>query len=110
MLNIDTAAARLAREIIASEEAIDEALIRATGLMHSAALAQRDVGMTVSAQSQSTMLRMQKIAQGLIEARGEAARVHSQLTDLGRELGATEQPTKPDVGFTRARSGQSIAA
>jgi len=95
-LTLDAATARLAREMSASETAIDDALVSATSLMHSAALAQREFAhLAPAVRSQSTMLHLSKLMSGLIEARGEALRVHGQLLDIGREMGATESPYCP---------------
>lgn len=96
-ITIDAATARLIREMGASESALDDALINTISLMHTAALAQREFSNAPMAKSQSTMLRLTKLVSGLVEARGEASRVHGQLLDIGREMGATESPYCPDA-------------
>ena len=78
-LDLTTATARIARELGESEVAIADALAKTTALLHSAAMAGRDVPGAPKIESQRALLRLQKIVGGLIEARGEAARVHDQL-------------------------------
>lgn len=94
-LTIDAATARLARELEASESTISDALVAASALMHSAALAERDIADIPATQAQAALLHLNKMVSGLIAARGEAMRVHGQLRDLGREMGATESPYCP---------------
>jgi hypothetical protein len=94
-LNKEAAAARLIREMGASETTIADALVAASSLMHTAALAQSEFADAPALQTQSALLHLNKLLGGLIDARGEAMRVHSQLLDLGREMGATESPFCP---------------
>lgn len=94
-LTKNAATARLMREMGASEATIADALVAATSLMHTAALAQRDVADAPALKAQSALLHLTKLLTGLVEARGEAMRVHGQLLDIGREMGATEVPFCP---------------
>ncbi|MDP4574114.1 hypothetical protein Q9K02_03035 [Qipengyuania sp. G39] len=91
-----TAFARIGREMSATEQAVADAIVAASALMHSAALAHRDVGEGSPVEVQKTFMRLLKLNGGLIEAQGEALRVHDQLMDIARETGATEQPTCPE--------------
>jgi hypothetical protein len=99
-LTIDAATARIARELHASEAMIGDALVSAAALLHSAALADRDLCEAPVRKSQSALIHLNKMLAGLIEARGEAMRAHSQLRDIGREMGATEIPYCPPVEGT----------
>ncbi|MEQ5789315.1 hypothetical protein J3454_15595 [Erythrobacter sp. NFXS35] len=99
-LTVTAATARFNREMMASEAAIADALVAATSLMHTAAIAQRDFPDAPVIQSQSALLHLNKMLASLIESRGEAARVHGQLRDIGREMGATEIPFCPDAEAT----------
>lgn len=100
-ITIDAATARLIREMSASETAIDDALVSATSLLHTAALAQREFADAPVTKSQSALLHLNKLLAGLIEARGEALRVHGQLLDIGQEMGATESPYCPERSATK---------
>ena len=84
-LDLTTATARIARELGESEVAIADALAKTTALLHSAAMAGRDVPGAPELESQRALLCLQKIVGGLIEARGEAARVHDQLRKIAVE-------------------------
>lgn len=94
-LTIDSATARIVRELNASEATINDALIAASALMQSALIADQAVAAAPALKVQSTLLHLNKMLQGLIEARGEALRVHGQLLDIAREMGATETPYCP---------------
>jgi len=109
-LNLHTATARIAREMGESELAIADALVKATALLHSAALASRDVEHAPVLESQNALLRLQKITGGLIDVRGEASRAHGQLRKIAIETGAGEEPTCPDEAFTSAEYATNIAA
>ena len=111
MLDVNTATARLVREMRETETAIGEALVRSTGLLHSAALAQHQVGGASAAQAKAVLLRMTKLSTDLIEAQGEAQRAHGGLLKIGHEMGAMEEPTCPDgYSFTGAFNEADIAA
>lgn len=94
-LEMNTATARLVREMGVSEDMITDALVATTALLHSAALASRDVPDAPVLKAQSALLHLNKMLASLIDARGEAMRVHTQLLDIGREMGATETPYCP---------------
>lgn len=94
-LTTDAATARLARELHASEGTISQALVAASALLHTAALAEQDIPDAPALKVQSALLHLNKMIHGLIEVRGEAMRVHGQLLDIGREMGATETPYCP---------------
>lgn len=91
----DAATARFAREMVASETTIAEALVAAASLLHTAALASREFSDLPALKGQATFLHLNKMVTGLIDARGEALRVHSQLLDIGQAMGATESPYCP---------------
>lgn len=94
-LTIDAATARILRELHASEATISEALVAASSLLHSAALADQQIGEVPALKSQAAFLHLNKMLSGLIDARGEALRAHGQLLDINREMGATESPYCP---------------
>jgi hypothetical protein len=94
-LDINTAAARLARDMGQAETTIADALVAVSSLLHSATLAGRDISDAPALQTQSALLHLNKLMTSLVDARSEALRVHSQLLDIGREMGATESPYCP---------------
>ena len=96
-LEITAATARLIREMAQSEETIADALVATTALFHTAALASREVPGAPALETQAAFLNLNKTLAGLIEARGAAMRVHGQLLDIGREMGATETPYCPRI-------------
>jgi len=96
-INLDAATARLAREMGDSEAAIADALVAVTALLQSTAVAQRDIADAPAVQTQAVLLHMNKLLADLISARGEALRVHGQLLDISREMGATEIPYCPPL-------------
>lgn len=109
-LDLTTATARIARELGESEVAIADALTKTTALLHSAALASRDVAGAPELESQRTLLRLQKIVGGLIDVRGETSRAHGELRKIAVETGAGEEPTCPDKSFTSAEYVKTVAA
>ena len=96
-LEVNAATARLVREMNAAEETIADALVASAGLLHTAATASREVSDAPVLKAQAALLHLNKMVASIIEARGEALRVHGQLLDIGREMGATETPYCPPV-------------
>jgi hypothetical protein len=94
-LNVNAATARLSRELDTTETTIAEALVASASLLHTAAVASRDNSEAPVLKAQSALMHLNKMISGLIEARAEALRVHGQLLDIGREMGATESPYCP---------------
>lgn len=106
MLDSHSATARLVRQMKSTESAVSNALIEALGLMHTAAIAQRDVAAPV-VKTQAAMQRMSKMVEGLVSAQGDTLRVHGQLRDVSRVVNAPDEPTCPDQEiFTTARASQ----
>lgn len=96
-LTLTAATARLVREMEVSEIAIADALVATSALMHSAALAQREFPEAPTIKAQSALIHLNKTLTGLVDAQVEAKRVHSQLLDIAREMGATESPFCPEA-------------
>ena len=108
-LTIDAATARIVRELHNSEATISKALVAASALLQSAALAEQDIPDAPALKVQSTLLHLNKMIHGLIEARGEAIRVHGRLLDIGREMGATETPYCPPNTAVLTEQNQQAA-
>ena len=102
MLDTHSATARLVRQMKSTESAVSNALVEAIGLMHTAAIAQRDVE-APAADTQAAMLRMTKLVEGLVSAQSETMRVHGQLSGVSRIVNGPAEPTEcPDPPFTSA--------
>lgn len=95
MLDRHAATARLTRKMKSTESAISNALVETLGLMHSAAIAQRDVRPD-PAESQAALLRLNKLVDDLLSAQSDALRAHGQLAAISREVNGPEEPTCPD--------------
>lgn len=109
-LDLNAATARLMRDMAKSETAVAEALVAATTLLQSAAIAQRDVSGASFVDAHSVLIRLNKMTAGLVEVQAETRRAHGQLLKIGQEMGATEEPTCPDSVFTSAEAQSSEAA
>ena len=109
-LDQNTATIRIIRGMRDSEGAIAEALVAATALIHTAALAHRDVGGASVANTHAAFKRLTDMTTGLLEVQAQAARAHGLLLKIGGEVGALEEPTCPDNGFNTGHQDTSIAA
>ena len=98
MLDRHAATARLTRQMQSAENAVSTALIETLALMHTAAIAQRDVG-SAPRESQAALLRMSKLVETLVDANSDTLRTHGLLADIAREVNGPEEPTCPDDAF-----------
>ncbi len=94
-LTTTAATARLTRELDTAERTLADAIVATASLLHTAAIASRDNADAPPLKTQSALRHLGNPMSGLVEARGEALRVHGQLLDIGREMGATESPYCP---------------
>ena len=101
-LDLHTATARIAREMTEAETAIADALVATTALLHTAALAQRDVGGAPVAHTKATLARLNAMTTGLLTVQSDAVRAHGHLLKIGAATAAGEEPTCPDKAFTTA--------
>ena len=106
-LDLNTASARLSREMEGAETTIADALVAACALLHSASLAGRDIGVAPPLQTQSALLHMSKLVASLVDARSEALRAHGKLLEIGREMGATESPYCPPRNMVELQQQQA---
>ena len=109
MLNVHSATARIARQTISSETALDDALVEVSALLQTAASVQKEFPDAPALRVQSTLVHLGKTLNGLLEARGEIMRAHGQLLDIAREMGATERPKCPDYAFATVVEDQQAA-
>jgi len=91
-MTVPVAQMRIARDISAAEQALDEALIRHSSLFTTMVSARRETGSSPFT-GHEALLRLAKAQQALLEAGGNLARVHGSLLDVQREVcGADECP------------------
>jgi hypothetical protein len=106
-MNVDSAQARIARELIDAELAVDEALIKQSMLFTSLVTARRDLGLA-STTGQEALLRLAKSQQSLLTAGGDLARVHGQMRAVGTEITGELVSDCPPGGTTK--TGRLAAA
>lgn len=108
MIDRNSATARITRQMRSTEGAVSDALCESLALMHSAALAQRDVG-GAPVKSHLALKSMERLLGGLLSAQEEALKIHNQLANISREVNGPEEPTCPDENFFTT-SEQAAAA
>lgn len=109
-LDRHSASARLGRQMQAAERSISASLIETSALLHSAVIAQADVGGVPVAQSHAALMRLNRMITGLLSVQGDAARAHGQMLDIHRELAGPEEPTEcPDEVFRTAELNEMSA-
>jgi hypothetical protein len=88
-MTVPVAQMRIARDISAAEQALDEALIRHSSLFTTMVSARRETG-SGPFTGHEALLRLAKAQQALLEAGGNLARVHGSLLDVQREMGIAD--------------------
>lgn len=106
-MTVNAAQARIARELIEAEQAVDEALIKQSQLFTSLVTARRDLGMA-NTYGQDALLRLAKSQQSLLSAGGDLARVHGRMLAIGTEVKADMVSDCPAGGSTT--TGLHVAA
>jgi hypothetical protein len=97
-MTVPVAQMRIARDINAAEQALDEALIRHSSLFTTMVSARRATGSSPFT-GHEALLRLAKAQQALLEAGGNLARVHGSLLDVQKEVcGADECPPNEPIG------------
>jgi hypothetical protein len=81
-MNIDIAAARIVREVPATEASLDDALISVSLLIKTLVQARRDTGVAAST-GQSSIIRLAKAQLSLVTISNDVLRVHKELAKLG---------------------------
>lgn len=92
MLDLNSARARLGREVNEAEAAVGAALVAATGLLHSAATARIQVPDVDPTLGHDMLKRLTKSVGDLITTRGDIMRVHGGLTVISEDAGILEEP------------------
>jgi hypothetical protein len=98
-MTVNAAQARIARELIEAEQAVDEALIKQSQLFTSLVTARRDLGMA-STYGQEALLRLAKSQQSLLAAGGDLARVHGRMRTISSEITGELASDCPSGGTT----------
>jgi hypothetical protein len=81
-MNIDIAAARIVREVPATEASLDDALISVSSLIKTLVQARRDTGVAAST-GQASIIRLAKAQLSLVTISNDVLRVHKELAKLG---------------------------
>ena len=82
---IASMAARLQRDVPATEGRIDDALVAVSSLLTTIVSARRDIAGVPVAAGQATIQRLAKAQLALVGVSGEVLRVHGELTRIGTE-------------------------
>jgi hypothetical protein len=106
-MNFDAAQARISRELIEAEQAVDDALIKQSMLFTSIVTARRDLALA-STTGQEALLRLSKSQQSMLSAGGDLSRAHSHMLEIGTEIRGDLVSNCPAGGTTK--TGQLAAA
>jgi hypothetical protein len=79
----ELAAARISREVPATEACLDDALISMSSLIKTVVQARKDTGVAAST-GQGTIVRLAKAQMALITASNDVLRVHKDLANLAQ--------------------------
>jgi len=104
--SINTMAARLQCDVPNAEARIDDAMIAVSSLMTNMVTARREIGVAAKT-GHSSILRLAKAQVSLVEVSGDVLRVHGELAEIGREMGAYDLRECPNVA---AATGVRLAA
>lgn len=80
--------ARISRELVDAESALNDALLKQSQLFTSMIAARRDV-VPGHFTGQDVLMRLNRSQQELLASGGDLARVHGRLVDIGREVAGT---------------------
>jgi hypothetical protein len=81
-MNVDMAAARIVREVPATEASLDDALISVSSLIKTLVQARRDTGVPAST-GQASIVRLAKAQLSLVTISNDVLRVHKDLAKIG---------------------------
>lgn len=92
---IQTAAARLSRQVPEAEAAIDDAMLKLTDVIATSIGARRDTGFR-EAVGQAAIGRLHRALGSMISVQADLLRAHGNMATLGFETGIMDEPTCPD--------------
>lgn len=94
MLNIQTAALRLRRELTAAEKASDEFLLHMAAIQSTIIAARIEIDVPMNT-GQDALVRLQRAMAQAIAAQSDLFRVHETLASVGREVMGPDEPYCP---------------
>lgn len=106
---VQTAAARLRREIPAAEAALDEAMLRTTDVIRTILTARLEAGVPAHV-GQEALLRLHKVQSSLLDAGSNIFRVHSQAADAAVVYCGADEPTCPPSGTDESETVTALNA
>jgi hypothetical protein len=106
---IASMAARLQRDVPATEGRIDDALVAVSSLMTTIVSARRDIGGVPVAAGHATIQRLAKAQLALVGVSGEVLRVHGELTRIGTETAGYDLHECPEVAPSAGHPLRSVA-
>lgn len=95
--SITTTAARLQRDVPATEFRIDDALVAVSSLMTTIVTARRDLESIPAVAGQATIQRLAKAQLALVGVSGEVLRVHGELARIGTETAGYDLHECPET-------------
>lgn len=98
-MQIELAAARIAREVPATEACLDDALIQVSTLIRTVVQARRDTGVAAST-GQATIARLAKAQMALLNASSDILRAHKDLSGLAQVHAGMDIHECPKVSAT----------
>jgi len=98
-MQIELAAARIAREVPATEACLDDALIQVSTLIKTVVQARRDTGVA-AATGQATIARLAKAQMALLTASNDILRAHKDLSGLAKVYAGMDIHECPKVEGT----------
>src|SRR3546814_20302058 len=96
-ISITSTAARLRRDVPATEGRIDDALVAMSSLMTTIVTARRDIGSIPSVAGQATIHRLAKPQLAPVSVNGDVLRVHGDLARIGTETAGYVPHVCPDA-------------
>lgn len=100
---------RIARDLHQAEAALDEALVRQAQLLQTMVGARRGTGVAPFL-GQEALMRLVKSQQAMLDAGGELARVHGQLSTIALETCGGNDACPPAALLEGAELGETDSA
>src|SRR6478609_8298418 len=109
-MTVPVAQMRIARDVRAAEQALDEALIKHSSLFTTMVSARRETGSEPFV-GHEALLRLAKSQQALLEAGGNLARVHGSLLEVQKEkCGVDDCPPNERTGSLLEQAPAELSA
>lgn len=95
-MTLSVSSMRIARDLRAAENALDEALLRSSALFVTLLTARQQTETVGAFTGHDLLQRLVKSQQTLLSAGSDLARVHGGLSEIGREMGAAIHDCPPN--------------